>query len=1468
MNRVKRRDKQPSTSDVAENPDSGYAVYVGNLAKSTTKEALWEFFGSGRGPVLDFCFRLEDCTYCPTKVALIRFANLEDQQWALMLNQTLLDGNRLLVTEVNSDAVFTPKNTAMVMNLSDEITEEDLYKRFRTIGAIEAVLKPAHNYGYVGFVHAESLEGAMNLHNQFLRGFKMNIQPIRRNVSMLLERSPEFGSIREKCGALGLKYRPEAESETRLLVTNIPRQTPEEDALAYFERFGKILDWVMEKSAISVMTNSAGVTYLDPKTARKVFLAGPHYFQGGCLDVFHPQLTYGEVSSKLAVLLQGTNTFITNDEIFEAMSECGPVSYIHRVDAVRHCTIVRFRSTDAVIQALKVKQIAGENVLLTNYTERNYNSDVPPYPEMFPKTSTRLEKEETLSYLMEQEQRAEQTRLVTVPDESYRSPSEEYYRNEVRILNYPKGTTMVQFREYFRKHGNVINLRELHKGRRFAEAFVSFDTLLEARRACTMNQRFMNTRRVLIHLASERVLLDPERCVRVTGPLVDVYDEDIYDTYCELGTVQFVLRESDDAAVVGLDQAKWLPAALTVTAVGKCAVQTSRIREREQDFEEDPEREPAREEESYQIDLTEEDDCYGYSNFDDDAEPAGGMTSQGYFAQDSMGSFDSTNANDVPALSEVRNSWQTMGLRKHALEEPIDDDPEMERLRNQLASRRKLDTSEDAELLGSRRPKVQRVVEPAQDSQDYDSSTTFGELLGKRRERGQRAPVPPMMSQGNAAIDVYGDIGGMSSGPPMASQWGPPVQQQGPSGWNAGPPMGPRGPMGPGPGGQMGPGGSMGPGRPMGGPSGGPMGPNGPPSNPDQPQITPLMRSLMQKIETEMSYTQAFSTMPMIEQYRLVNGIINQHLQFQQFTNMPMDTKIGYLCSGSNGFPASYAFGLFTYPQQQQLLALIHADFVKNNPQPLGPGPMGSAGPMNNSGPNITPAMRKLMQKIEAEMSDTQAFCTMPMMEQLKLVDGIIKQHRTFKKFTSLSVDDKIKHLISGANGFGCAYSFTLFTYPQQHMLLSLIHADYIKNFPDALKPEIPRTVHTIVPVEVPPAPVVTPRHQPAFQQKKKKSQEFKMSPATNSLIQKLGSQLKNSAFPTLETKEKVRLVDDLMYNQKLPRFVKLSLFGKIKFLLSVKAEKWFRSKETFKLFTTTQQELILSIIHADYIKNNVVQPYLSKNPAVQEDQTDYSTVQRSRSPSPMTLPDHLNRAPAARSPSPDPFASTSRSTGKSPTWDDGQGRSRSRSANSERFSISPEPLPNQRRQVDAEFDDNTVLVSNLSYFTTDDELTELFGRFGQIVAIKSVNGVNMTRIKRKRAHITFETVEQARRAIGTMHLKRYRNVLLTVQQSNMVVWPRPGYAVKVFVHEGHSELAIYDTFKMCGTITNIWTRFDKKHKDIPFYLVDFLHQDALPAALELFKLNIGWPCQVFPVEEKNLGQQGPSGWSGAGRGK
>lgn len=745
------------------------------------------------------------------------------------------------------------------------------------------------------------------------------------------------------------------------------------------------------------------------------------------------------------------------------------------------------------------------------------------------------------------------------------------------------------------------------------------------------------------------------------------------------------------------------------------------------------------------------------------------------------------------------------------------------------------------------------------------------------------------------------------------------------------------------------------------------MGPGGPPGNPDQPEITPLMRSLMQKIEGEMSYTQAFSTMPMIEQFRLVNGIINQHLQFPQFTNMAMDDKIGYLCSGANGFPASYAFGLFTYPQQQQLLSLIHADFVKNNPEP-GSGPMGSGAP--NPGPNITPAMRSLMQKIEAEMSSTQAFCTMPMIEQLRLIDGIIKQHKTFKKFTGMSVDDKIKHLISGTNGFGCTYSFTLFTYPQQHMLLSLIHADYIKHHPDALKPEIPRTVTTIVPVEPPvakkpyfvvtkadsvvkksdtvvtkPDPVISkPTHFPkqivtGALPKKRATRDFKMAPATNNLIQQIGSQLKNSAFPTLTILEKVRLVDDLVYNQKRPPFIKLSLHGKIKHLLAPKTLKWFRSVETFKLFTTAQQETMLSIIHADYLKNNVVKPYLSQNPALKQDETDYSLLQKSRSPSPMTLPAHLNRAQQIRSPSPleVPFpvttttSRTSRSrsprqrsqprsqsprqrsqprsqsprkqsqprsqsppqgsqprsqsprqqsqprsatesmtrelspvsdeeieieteTGNGTTSGDQQ-KEQSPSANSERFSISPEPvMTNCKPKPETEFDDRTVLINHIPISASNDDLTKVFGRFGQIVGQEFLtsNSLVLIRTKHKRANITYDTVDQAQRAIAEMHLRRFRNNLLTVRLANTIYWPRPGYSVKVKVYEGFSELAVYDTFRMCGAITDLWVRCTNSKKKFIYVVLDFKHRDAVPAAMEIRKINIGWPCEVTLIQGSN----------------
>lgn len=144
-------------------------------------------------------------------------------------------------------------------------------------------------------------------------------------------------------------------------------------------------------------------------------------------------------------------------------------------------------------------------------------------------------------------------------------------------MNYPIGTTLGQFRDYFRKHGTVINLREFIQGDCIGVAIVSFDTRLEARRACSMNQNFMNGKRLLIHMADEKLFLDPELCVGVMGLSTATTDEHIYDRFSEIGAVKFVLRETSGRAVVCMEHRRWLDAVMRVILVGKSRVQVSRL---------------------------------------------------------------------------------------------------------------------------------------------------------------------------------------------------------------------------------------------------------------------------------------------------------------------------------------------------------------------------------------------------------------------------------------------------------------------------------------------------------------------------------------------------------------------------------------------------------------------------------------------------------------------------------------------------------------------------------------------------------------------------------------------------------------------------------------------------------------------------------------------------------------------------
>lgn len=107
-------------------------------------------------------------------------------------------------------------------------------------------------------------------------------------------------------------------------------------------------------------------------------------------------------------------------------------------------------------------------------------------------------------------------------------------------------------------------------------------------------------------------------------------------------------------------------------------------------------------------------------------------------------------------------------------------------------------------------------------------------------------------------------------------------------------------------------------------------------------------------------------------------------------------------------------------------------------------GPM-SGGPMQLGGQEISPRMRGLMQTVEAQMIKCKNFTSLSMANQFNLVRDIVNQCVTFQYFLSLSGDDKIRYLINGDSGFQQLSSFTLFTYPEQLQMLSIIE-DYYRS--------------------------------------------------------------------------------------------------------------------------------------------------------------------------------------------------------------------------------------------------------------------------------------------------------------------------------------------------------------------------------------------------------------------------------------
>uniref|UniRef100_A0AAG5CTA1 RRM domain-containing protein n=1 Tax=Anopheles atroparvus TaxID=41427 RepID=A0AAG5CTA1_ANOAO len=550
--------------------------YVGNIPKKASEKDLRAHLSS-YGEITGFEFRLGNCNYCPTKIAFVLFSQELDEKALRELNRKTFQEKRLFVTSAATDKYFTPLLTIVVRYLNENVNEEDIYSYFEKFGPLECVQKPAHTYAYVSFESNDSLKYAFKTKYRPLKGVEAYVVAVKRRISMFLEsRKPmPYASLVEKSDGLELFYDPASETETTLLVTNIPRDTEEDDLLDYLGKFGKIIDWQMQKSATCVMTNIGYVTYQQPKMARTAFLSAPLCFQGVGLEVYNYKLRFNTNDSKRAIILKRTSVYLTDDEIFEKFSEFGAVQYIQRLDTVNYNTIVRLDSAKAAKSAQSTTSIAGEKVQIRPYTAKQYHLAMIVAPENTgDKHPKRERKEAALQQIIDTEDRRNLSQLQTDFNEQYINPNPYCYRNEVQVWNYPPKCGLVQFREFFKKYGTVINLREQKfiTTSPIGVAYISFDTKLEAKRVLKMNHTFMGSKRLLVLMGDRKIVHDPALCVRVGNLTEEIMDEDVYDRFNMIGSVKYVFRPQVHEAIVCMVEERFLKKAVKVLCVGRFPV--------------------------------------------------------------------------------------------------------------------------------------------------------------------------------------------------------------------------------------------------------------------------------------------------------------------------------------------------------------------------------------------------------------------------------------------------------------------------------------------------------------------------------------------------------------------------------------------------------------------------------------------------------------------------------------------------------------------------------------------------------------------------------------------------------------------------------------------------------------------------------------------------------------------------------
>ncbi|XP_062534128.1 uncharacterized protein LOC134203267 [Armigeres subalbatus] len=588
---TQNKDNNPLVED-ADNIYTTSCLTVANLPKGIEENDLRELFQPSRiKHVHLYCSK---DPYYPSSAAILNALSKADAKQILTHHHDTYRGKRVLIKHSFLPGMdFLPANSLILKQLPPNVNEEGILTEVQKIlgpDTVEDVIKPANHYAYFDLKEDISAHTVLNRLRGAMTRFKIDVFPLycRLPKTFLNLRSHSRKTIEEMrtlCGA----QKPDVPSRDdkefgvhnahKLFVGNIPRDTLAEDVIAYFNNYGSVIDYSAVEKKSCYLRKSAIISFMNLKHAENAFCQQPHYLEGSKLGVHlmdSPPFNFAKDERVLTVKFH--SPFITDDEIrFELLSVLNIV-YDMRFDAFddRANYVAKYKIT-------KNKYPAFEALLNTEYINneavkivQGYDPSPPTDKEARESSNIgnspfRRQKEKYLSYTNYNENIKEDMELRSKPRKETDIPFKSFFNdNSIQINNVSLDTTLEHIRDLFIKCGDIVDYRALILEEDNSKiCFVRFKIDLAADLACTYNQKMVNGKRILVHLARETLVAEREQSVLLERLNPVSTTEDVHAAFSQIGTVKYVQKQSPFTAIVCFKDKDSMLEAVNVSTIPK-----------------------------------------------------------------------------------------------------------------------------------------------------------------------------------------------------------------------------------------------------------------------------------------------------------------------------------------------------------------------------------------------------------------------------------------------------------------------------------------------------------------------------------------------------------------------------------------------------------------------------------------------------------------------------------------------------------------------------------------------------------------------------------------------------------------------------------------------------------------------------------------------------------------------------------